>query len=112
MRHFGEKIIGPLTFSQAFNRESARKIKSKVNIPVFAVGGMADPAVMEEVIEQGDADYISLSRALINNPNFPKIIQEGSREPSKCVHCNLCLVHSVSDPLRCYHGVNKNKPLG
>ena len=107
MRHFGEKMIKPVPFSQAFNRESAREIKSKVNIPVFLVGGMVDPAVMEDVIEQGDADYVSLSRALINNPNFPKKIQEGSREPSKCVHCNLCLMRSISDPLRCYHGVNK-----
>ena len=107
MRHFGEKIIKPVPFSQAFNRESAREIKSKVNIPVFVVGGMIDPAVMEDVIEQGDADYVSLSRALVNNPNFPNKIQEGSREPSKCVHCNLCLIRVVSEPLRCYHGIDK-----
>jgi 2,4-dienoyl-CoA reductase-like NADH-dependent reductase (Old Yellow Enzyme family) len=107
MRHFGEKIIKPVPFSQAFNRDSAREVKSKVNIPVFAVGGMIDPAVMEDVVEQGDADFISLSRALINNPNFPNKIRAGSREQSKCVHCNLCLIRSISDPLRCYHGVNK-----
>ena len=107
MRHFGEKIIKPVPFSQAFNRDSAREIKSKVNIPVFVVGGMIDPAVMEDVVKQGDADFISLSRALINNPNFPNKIRAGSREQSKCVHCNLCLIRSISDPLRCYHGVNK-----
>ena len=100
-----ERIIE--AFGQAFNRESARQIKSKVNIPVFVVGGMIDPAVMEDVVEQGDADYISLSRALVNNPNFPNKIQEGSREPSKCVHCNLCLIRVVSEPLRCYHGIDK-----
>ena len=104
MRHFGEKLTGPLPFSQAFNRESARAIKNKVSVPVFLVGGMIDPAVMEDVVEQGDADYISLSRALVNNPKFPSKIQDGSREPSKCVHCNLCLIRTFTEPLRCYHG--------
>jgi 2,4-dienoyl-CoA reductase-like NADH-dependent reductase (Old Yellow Enzyme family) len=104
MRNFGEKLIKPMPFSQAFNLESAREIKKKVNTPVFLVGGMTDPSVMEEVVENGDADYISLSRALVNNPNFPNKIQEGSREPSKCVHCNLCLVRTITEPLRCYHG--------
>ncbi len=107
MRHFGEKLFKPVPFTQAYNRDSAKEIKSKINIPVFLVGGMIDPKVMEGVVEKGDADYISLSRALINNPKFPKKIQEGSRELSKCLHCNLCFVCMFSEPLRCYHGKRK-----
>jgi 2,4-dienoyl-CoA reductase-like NADH-dependent reductase (Old Yellow Enzyme family) len=107
IRHFGEKLLKPLPFTQAFNREVAGEIKNKVNTPIFLVGGMIDPAVMEDVIEKGDADYISLSRALINNPKFPNKIQAGSRELSKCVHCNLCITYVISDPLRCYYGKSK-----
>ena len=104
LRHFGEKIVKPVPFSQSFNREAARIIKSKVSIPIFLVGGMIDPLAMEDVIEKGDADYISLSRALINNPKFPSKIRAGNREPSKCVHCNLCLFRVLMEPLRCYYG--------
>ena len=104
MRHFGEKIVKPVPFSQGFNRDVAKKIKSKVNVPIFLVGGMVDPSAMEDVIEKGDADYISLSRALVNNPNFPNKIMEGNMEQSKCIHCNLCLFGIISSPLRCYHG--------
>ena len=107
MRHFGEKIIKPVPFTQAYSRGSAKEIKSKINIPVFLVGGMIDPKVMEDVVEKGDADYISLSRALINNPKFPNKIREGSRELSKCIHCNLCLFCGFSEPLRCYYGKRK-----
>ena len=110
LRHLGEKIIKPLPFSQSFNRKAAKEIKSKVKIPIFLVGGMTDPIVMEDVIEKGDADYISLSRALINNPNFPNKIKEGSKEPSKCLHCNLCMYNIMAEPLRCYYG-NKEKLL-
>ena len=104
LRHFGEKLVKPLPFSQSFNREAARRIKSKVSIPIFLVGGMIDPSAMEDAIEKGDADYISLSRPLINDPKFPLKIREGSREPSKCLHCNLCLFRVVTGPLRCYYG--------
>ena len=110
LKHFGEQILKPLPFSQSYNREAAREIKSKVNVPVFLVGGMTDPLVMEDVIEKGDADYISLSRALINNPNFPNKILKGSKEPSKCLHCNLCAFNLFAEPLRCYYG-NKEKLL-
>ena len=107
MRHFGEKIVKPVPFSQAFNRDVAKKIKSKVHVPIFLVGGMIDPAAMEEVVEQGDADCISLSRALIHNPNFPNKIREGNMEPSKCLHCNLCLFGVITSPLRCHYGNNE-----
>lgn len=107
MRHFGDKLIKPVPFTQAYSRDNAKEIKSKINIPVFLVGGMIDPKLIEDVVEKGDADYISLSRALINNPKFPNKIKEGNRELSKCLHCNLCLFCGMSEPLRCYYGKRK-----
>lgn len=107
MRNFGEKLLKPLPFTQAFNREAAKTIKNKVDIPIFLVGGMIDPKVMEEVVEKRDADYISLSRALITDPNFPDKIQKGNKEPSKCLHCNLCITCVISEPLRCHYGKRK-----
>lgn len=105
MRRYGSKLLKPLPFYQGYNRESARAIKNKVNVPIFLVGGMIDPVVMEETVESGDADYISMSRALITDPKFPQKISEGGREPSRCIHCNLCLYYlAFSRPLRCYRG--------
>jgi 2,4-dienoyl-CoA reductase-like NADH-dependent reductase (Old Yellow Enzyme family) len=104
MKKFGRKIIKPPPMIQAYNRESARAIKSKVKVPVFLVGGITDPASMEEIIQKGDADYISLCRALITDPAFPEKIRSGSREPSRCIHCNLCGAYLISRPLKCYYG--------
>jgi 2,4-dienoyl-CoA reductase-like NADH-dependent reductase (Old Yellow Enzyme family) len=104
MRNFGNKIIKPIPFTQGYNRESARKIKEKVNVPVFVVGGMVDPTFMEETIQSGEADYISLCRALITDPKFPNKIREGGREVSRCIHCNLCLYYLVTRSVRCYQG--------
>jgi 2,4-dienoyl-CoA reductase-like NADH-dependent reductase (Old Yellow Enzyme family) len=104
MKTFGRKIIKPPPMIQAYNRESARTIKSRVKIPVFLVGGITDPATMEEIIEKGDADYISLCRALIVDPVFPEKIRNGSHELSRCIHCNLCGAYLISGPLKCYYG--------
>ena len=104
MRKYGSKLIRPIPFTQGYNRESAKKIKKEVNVPIFAVGGMIDPTFIEETIQSGDTDYISLCRALITDPNFPNKIREGSRELSRCIHCNLCLFYLGTRPVRCYQG--------
>lgn len=104
MKYFGHKIIKPPPMIQAYNRESARIIKNRVKVPVFLVGGITDPASMEEIIEKGDADYISLCRALIADPAFPEKIRSESRELSRCIHCNLCGAYLISRPLKCYYG--------
>ena len=104
MKHFGRMIVRPLAFTQAYNREAARVIRESVRVPVFLVGGLTEPAVMEDVIASGDADYISLCRALIADPKFPERIRGGSREPSRCIHCNLCLGYLGTRPVACYHG--------
>ena len=104
MKRFGKFFMRPLPFSQEYNLDAAREIKKRVKAPVFLVGGVIDPQRMEEIIEKGDADYISLSRALIREPGFPERIKNGSMEPSKCIHCNHCILYLALAPLRCYNG--------
>jgi 2,4-dienoyl-CoA reductase-like NADH-dependent reductase (Old Yellow Enzyme family) len=108
MKEFGSKLMRPIPFTQGYNRESAKIIKKKVNVPIFAIGGMIDPAFMEETIQSGEADYISLCRALITDPDFPNKIREGSREISRCIHCNLCLFYLATRSVRCYQGKRMN----
>lgn len=89
---------------QAYNREIAKALKQRIETPVFVVGGITKPETMEDIIRSGDADYISLCRALISDPAFPRKVAEGKREPARCVHCNLCIGYIATEPLRCYHG--------
>jgi 2,4-dienoyl-CoA reductase-like NADH-dependent reductase (Old Yellow Enzyme family) len=104
MRHFGDRIMKTEPFSEDYNRSAARRIKEKVKVPVFAVGGIIRPQVMADIIACGDADYVSLCRSLIFSPIFPRKVQEGSTEPSACVHCNHCIFYLTLAPLRCYNG--------
>ena len=100
---FGSSPLGKRP-PQAYNRHIAQSLKSKVNVPIALIGGITDPVVMKEIVESGDADYISMCRALISDPSLPKKIQEGNMNPARCIHCNLCTGYVSNRPLRCYYG--------
>jgi 2,4-dienoyl-CoA reductase-like NADH-dependent reductase (Old Yellow Enzyme family) len=87
---------------EAYYRPFARAVKARVNIPVFLVGGLRTTAMMDDVVRSGDADFVSLSRPFVREPDLPKQILGGRRGSVDCVSCNLCLQHEGLDPLRCW----------
>ncbi|MBN1880818.1 MAG: NADH:flavin oxidoreductase [Deltaproteobacteria bacterium] len=102
-RRFGKRLFAT-PFSEEYNLDAAIAIKEAVSVPVFAVGGVTRPERMEKIVQEGWADYISLSRPLIIQPHWPNKIQEGDTRPSPCIRCNHCLIYLPAAPLRCYHG--------
>lgn len=89
---------------QNFNLSSAKMIKDHIKIPVIVVGGITDLKDMQEIIDNNMADFISLARPLIIEPNFVKKLQEGRTERSRCIQCNFCVIGSLYEPLKCYYG--------
>lgn len=74
----------------------AAEIKKHVSVPVSCVGGLNDPAQMEEIIASGKADIIELGRALLADPFLPKKIFSGREdEITPCLRCFECLGSSV-----------------
>ena len=89
---------------EAYHRAFAKAFKGKMKkAKIILVGGLKTPALMEEIIEQGDADLLSLSRPLIREPDLPNRWQAGSRKKAACLSCNLCLETVIEkDGLRCH----------
>jgi 2,4-dienoyl-CoA reductase-like NADH-dependent reductase (Old Yellow Enzyme family) len=81
---------------EAYFRPAAQLFKDRLHIPVILVGGVRSFEVAEDLLESPDADFISLSRPLICEPNLILRWKEGHRAPSKCVSCNLCLKEGLS----------------
>ena len=75
---------------EAYFRTWCRGIKPEVTVPVMMVGGLRTPALMEEVIQNGEADLISLSRPLIKEPALIRDWQQGDRHRATCISCNKC----------------------
>ena len=76
---------------EAYYRRWCAEIKKKVNVPVMLVGGMRTFELMEEIVQNKEADFISLSRPLIREPGIINDWKRGNYHRAKCISCNNCL---------------------
>ena len=60
----------------------AEQIKKHVEVPVATIGGLNDPAQMEEIIASGKADVVYMARALLADPFLPRKVCPDSSIPS------------------------------
>ena len=63
----------------------AQVVRKATTGPICLVGGMRSLPVIEEVVKSGVADYISLSRPLIREPDLIKRWKAGDTRPAECV---------------------------
>jgi 2,4-dienoyl-CoA reductase-like NADH-dependent reductase (Old Yellow Enzyme family) len=75
---------------EAYFRPWAAAAQAVARIPVSLVGGIRSQAVAEEILASGDAQFVSLCRALICEPDLPKRWREGRAAASACVSQNRC----------------------
>lgn len=74
------------------NVHLAAGIKKNVSVPVATIGGLNDPAQMEEIIASGKADVVYMARALLADPFLPRKIMENREEDIvKCLRCFTCM---------------------
>ena len=102
-----KNMLGKYDLEEGYNLEAAKMIKPVLGkIPLFLVGGLRRVAQMEEVLEKGYADCISMSRPFIREPFIVKKIKEGESEAAACVSCNRCLAAVGNNmPVHCYNKV-------
>jgi len=70
--------------------DNASKIKAELSIPVFGLGGIRSFSAMEQIIEEGRADLISMSRPFIREPSLISRFRAGEIKKSDCISCNRC----------------------
>ena len=70
--------------------QNAIQIAEKVNASVISVGCHRTPDMIEEWLNKGKIQAISLCRPLICEPELPNIWGSGDRRKSKCISCNKC----------------------
>ncbi len=79
----------------------AAEIKRHVSIPVATIGGINDPAQMEEIIASGKADVIYMARELLADPQLPRKVREGREdEIVHCLRCFTCMAERAQTSTR------------
>jgi 2,4-dienoyl-CoA reductase-like NADH-dependent reductase (Old Yellow Enzyme family) len=76
---------------EAYFRQWCKEIKPQVHVPVMMVGGLRTFTLMEEIIEKGEVDYISLCRPLIREPDLINKWKKDYLRRAKCISCNKCI---------------------
>jgi len=75
---------------EVYYKNAAARYKEKINVPLMLVGGIRSLEVSEKLVNDGLADYVSLCRPLIREPNLIKHWKDGNTAPSACIYCNGC----------------------
>ncbi len=101
------RLVNPLIKQPAplenFNAENAAIIRREVNIPVIVVGGIHTAEDMQNILRQGKADFISMCRPFICEPDLARKMKNG-QPAAKCIMCNYCGLVIEKEPTRCLYG--------
>ncbi|MCU0519539.1 MAG: NADH:flavin oxidoreductase [Anaerolineae bacterium] len=85
---------------EAYFRDLARAAREVTRLPIMLVGGLRSRQVMEDVLESGDADFVSLCRPLISEPDLPRRMEAG-QERSACISANRCWPQAPNEGIAC-----------
>lgn len=90
---------------EAYYRAWTKKVKAAVKgrALVTLQGGLRTPALMEEIIGNGEADFVSMCRPYIREPGIVNRWLRGDTAKATCISCNKCIIDHVfhHKPLAC-----------
>ena len=87
---------------EAYFRKAAKLFKQQLSVPLILVGGIRSFQVAADIVDKGDADYISMSRPFVREPELVNRWKAGDLSKSSCISCNQCLVPGIAgQPIYC-----------
>lgn len=99
-----EYEVSPWFMPRALHRWGWERIKQAVSIPVIASGSLVSPEVAAEIIHSGSADFVSLGRAMLADPDWARKAAQGRLEDiTPCIRCNDGCLH---------RGLNQGRSAG
>ncbi|NKY43834.1 oxidoreductase [Nocardia cerradoensis] len=96
--------VSPWFNTRAPHRWGWEKFRPELSIPVIGSGSLVSPEVANDVIASGSADFVSLGRAMLADPDWTRKAQAGrTLEIVPCIRCNDGCLH---------RGVDKGRSVG
>ncbi len=103
IRETYQTAIEPMPYEQGWKIYMAETIKKAVHVPVIGVGVIREPQFAEDILRGAKADFVSIGRGLIADPQWPlKAVTGRENEIRRCISCNTCFLRvEQSLPVRC-----------
>jgi 2,4-dienoyl-CoA reductase-like NADH-dependent reductase (Old Yellow Enzyme family)/thioredoxin reductase len=90
-----EYEVSPWFMPRAVHRWGWQQIRDAVTIPVIASGSLVRPELANEILQSGEADFVSLGRAMLADPDWTLKAQQGRLlDIVPCIRCNDGCLHS------------------
>lgn len=94
-------IVPPSFVAHGWLTDYAAKVKKVVKIPVITVGRINDIYIAEAMLKSDKADFISMARASLTDPNMPiKAANDQHDDILRCIGCVQGCPYS-GNPMRC-----------
>lgn len=88
----GLNSIEPSSYDEGWRVYLAEEVKKNVDIPVIAGGMVRSPAMADNIIAEGKADFVFLGRSLLADSDWPEKARRGRLEEIRpCITCNTCI---------------------
>lgn len=90
-------------YKRGVNVYLATAIREKVKTPVACVGSLNDPAQMEQILSNGEADVVEIGRAILADPYIPtKALNDCADDITPCLRCYECFGETgKSETVKC-----------
>lgn len=99
-----EYEVSPWFMPRSLHRWGWEQIRDAVAIPVIASGSIVSPDAAAEIVASGSADFVSLGRPMLADPDWARKTKEGrAAEIVPCIRCNDGCLH---------RGVNAGRSTG
>lgn len=108
LRIAGRFMIPTEPFKEAYFLEDALKFRAALTMPLVYVGGLTTRPKIDEVLNDG-FEFVSMARALLNDPAFVNRMKEDEQARCDCGHSNYCIARMYSREMAC-HKHTKNLP--
>jgi len=81
---------------------TAKELKPIMNnCQLILVGGIKNPISAEKILQENHADFISMSRPLLYEPDLPNRWKSGDLSPALCKSCNSCFMTMMTGEVFC-----------
>lgn len=97
----GRFMIPSEPFKEAYFLEDALKFRAALKMPLVYVGGLISREKIDEVLNDG-FEFVSMARALLNDPSFVNKMKEDKHARCDCGHSNYCIARMYSIEMACH----------
>lgn len=105
----GKFMIPSVPFKEAYFLEDALRFRRALTMPLVYVGGLISRKKIEEVLSSG-FEFVSMARALINEPAFVNRMKEDKNARCDCGHSNYCIGRMYTKEMACHKHIENLPP--